>query len=107
MGRLGRVGLRSQALAGDPGRVAAAADGNIWVARENRYLLRQLADGNIWGHEMLFPEQEEEIYDTVIEVLDTVQEPSWRAPGSMPRFGGWLDKDSTRSRNTANWASPR
>ena len=113
--------------------VAAAADGNIWVARENRYridkwtpdgdhikrierdapwfrpwedwagsdyevrplpvilgvgdwgddllmVVVKLADADwqpirptriVQGHEMLFPEQEEEIYDTVIEVLDT------------------------------------
>lgn len=112
--------------------VAAAADGNIWVARENRYridkwspdgdhikrierdapwfrpwedwpgsdyevrplpvivgvgdwgndllmVVVKLADADwrpihptriLQGHEMLFPEEEEEIYDTVIEVLD-------------------------------------
>ena len=113
--------------------VAAAADGNIWVARESRYLIDKwspdgdhlarierdapwfrpwvewpgvsyevrplpvivgvrdwgddllmvvlrVADADwqpilptriVQGHEMLFPEQEEEIHDTVIEVLDT------------------------------------
>ena len=112
--------------------VAAAADGNIWVARENRYridkwspdgdhikrierdapwfrpwedwpgsdyevrplpvimgvgdwgndllmVVVKLADADwrpiqptriLQGHEMLFPEEEEKIYDTVIEVLD-------------------------------------